>query len=247
MKVLLKTILKLTTGILLFGVLAASASADIVTIASEDKGWYTSEGTHHPELQNFIVGFDANETDGDTSDDFEYRNWFTFDLSSVSDIESATLRVWLPDPPAEYPDRHGYKSPDEFEIYALYDITTSMASLKDGSAGISAFNDLADGAEYGFAEVFFDMEGSFVEIELSYDAIEDMNAAAGLWGVGGMLDTRDYFEGYVDEEEKVFRWTSADSPVELVVSANPVPVPAGVWLLGSGLLGVFMTRRESIM
>ncbi len=131
------------------------ASAATTTLSEVDRGWYDSTGYHLTGNTNYYVG-EGSIYEEPTAG--EYRNWFVFDLSGISDtILSATLRL----------ENTSYDSPDSTETYTLFDITTSLSSLTGGSGGVSAFNDLGGGTSYGFQTVSSADDFSLVDISLN--------------------------------------------------------------------------------
>jgi prepilin-type N-terminal cleavage/methylation domain-containing protein len=142
------------------------------TISAIDSGWYTSAGSHSPANKNYIVG--------DTSGT-EYRNFFVFDLSSISGtIVSATLSV----------DQHTYSSVHPSETWTVYDVGTAISTLTDGSGGVGAFNDLGGGISYGSAPVT--AATTTVTVDLNASALSALNAAVGgQFAFGGALTTLD--------------------------------------------------------
>jgi hypothetical protein len=163
----------LAAALLCAGVLQVEATT-ILTYT--DRGWYTSDGFHDPDEPNYIVG----------RYDVDYRNFFVFDLSSVTGtITSATLKLFNPsDRPGS-----GYLSPDATETLELYDVSTSIASLTDGTTGVSAFTDLGSGTSFGSTIVSVADNGTFITITLNASALSALNVAGGLFAIGGAVTT----------------------------------------------------------
>ncbi len=207
-------------------VVPVSVNAAVVTIDALNQGWYDDTGSHISGNPNYLVGDWAG---------IEFRNWFVFDLSAIGAVSSATLRAYnIASPPGTEP---GFISSDASETWSLFDIVTNINSLMDGTGGLSAFNDLAAGTGYGSQNVSTADNGAYVEVTLNASALAAISSAAGNFGIGGALTT---LGGSGDE--KLFWYSHEDPRVELVV--NTIPVPAAVWLFGSGLLGLVGVARR---
>lgn len=152
---------KLAAVVALTTLLGTQAQAAIITLAATDSGWYTNTGQHSTVNQNYLAG-------SLTTGKEEYRNFFVFDLSGVTEtIVGATFRAYNPSAavPGDLDD--GYISPDANETYAMFEVSTDIASLTDGSGGVAAFNDLAMGLSYGSREFGAIDNGSIVSIALN--------------------------------------------------------------------------------
>lgn len=168
------------TFVALWAAIAPAAKAAI-SLSAVDSGWYQRSGFHISSNENYIVGnfFGAF-----------YHNWFAFDLSSVTDtIVGAKLRIFNP--------ADGYKSNDATEFYELFDVTSDIndvriTHLPFSLQGIAIYNDLGSGTSYGGRLVSYADNNSMVEVTLNANAIADLNAATGLFGIGGRLTTLDF-------------------------------------------------------
>ena len=85
----------------------------------------------------------------------------------------------------------GYISADPSENYELHDVTTSLGNLLNGTGGVAAHTDLGTGVVYGSRMMTAADSGNVVEIELNSSAIAALNAAIGLFGIGGSITTLD--------------------------------------------------------
>jgi hypothetical protein len=222
--------------------LPAVASATPITIDAFDSGWYTQSGFHDPENDNYFVG-------DPTSNAAEpvFNNFFIFDLGSLSGAYSAAvLRAWNPTLPSAAVD--GFGSPDPTETYVLHDVTTSIASLLDGTAGIAGFADLADGVLFASYSASLTDNGTFVEIALNAAGLAAINShVSGLFAVGGSLSTLNDNTG---DSERLFAGTGvgfAGNPanlVSLVLTPVAVSEPGTLLLMLGGLLALASKRAR---
>ena len=205
---LVKIILAASAAAFIF---CGSVSAENFALSAIDRGWYNDSGVHSPPNMNYVTG----ELEG-----HEYRNWFVFDLSTISlEILAIQLIAWNPSG-----DNPGYISPDPTETYTIFDVTTDIKSLTSGAAGIKAFDDLASGNEYASYEASSEDNGTYITIMLNEDALADANASiGGLWAFGGSITTIDLKN---QDLEHLFGATSTgilDDSFIVVITANPIP------------------------
>ena len=210
--------------LLMMAVLIRVAAASPITLSYVALGWYDQTGDHPiPGGLNYIVGdyLDFSKV---------HRNWFVFDLSAVDQpIASATLRA--------YNRTFGYFSPDPTETWTIFDVSTSISSLMNGTGGSAAFVDLGTGLIYGSAVVSPADSGVFVEAALNSDALGALNAASGLFALGGALTTLSSLSS-----EYVFASSHQDPRAELVLVL--VPEPGTLLLFGLGGLVLKGRRRR---
>lgn len=155
---------------------AAPVIIERPAIYAADSGWYDNSGSHGAANQNFLVG-----AIGST----RYRNFFVLNIPNITDeIVGATLSI-------QNPAGGGYTSPDATETWELYDVTTPIATLTAGGAGLVAiFDDLGGGTTYGSASVSAASDGKYVNVVLNASAIAALNAArGGQIAIGGRLGT----------------------------------------------------------
>ncbi len=196
-----------------------ASAADTVILNPVDRGLYTQFGSHTPSNTFYAVG---QFTDGIGQ---ELRNFFVYDLSG---IEGTIVDAKL-----------GYEfssliSPEGFEDYELYDVTTPINQLVSGSAGEFAFDDLGTGELYG-THRFFDSQGNDpFEISLTPSAIDSLNNADGLWALGGRISTIDGQLGVTQEVSVVSSTQASDlSTTPLILTIEPIPAPGALALLGT--------------
>ena len=149
------------------------------TLLSGDTGWYRDDGYHDPTNLNYAAG---QEVIGGPLVAV-YHDFFTFDLSGISQpVGTATLRVYNP--------ATGYLSPDLSETWALYDVTTPITNVLDGTGGVGAYNDLGNGVSYGSVNVTQAMTATYVEVVLNTNGVTAINAGRGMsLTIGGALTT----------------------------------------------------------
>jgi hypothetical protein len=163
------------------GVLAnvgGAGSGPTVTLNWTDSGWWDSTGSHTASNKNYLVGLSGNQ----------YRDYFVFNLSGVSqNITGATLKLY--NPSASVDSGNGYLSSDPTETYAVFDVSTPIASLgatASGQTGI--FNDLGTGTGFGSQSVSAADNGKVVSVSLNADGVAALNAArGGLAALGGAV------------------------------------------------------------
>lgn len=136
-----------------------------------DRGWYRDDTFHLTTNDNYIAGICCGNR--------LHRDFFVFDLPGET-ILSAELNVSMP--------INGYFSPFDAETFSLRDITTDLTALVNGTGGLAAFNDLADGVVYGSTIISAASQGTVVNIPLNAAALLVMNSlGGGLFGIGGSI------------------------------------------------------------
>jgi len=230
----MRLVLRCLTLVVVFGSLASTASAATLTLDAVSRGAYRSD------TGAFGTGF-AGTSDGNyltglhqLGGPAEYRSFFIFDLSTVTDtIVAATFEVTLV----------GMFSDTGSETVALYDIADPV-SIGNNTAGAAGFADLGSGTTYASRTfTLADPAHSLIPIGLNAAAVADMNAATSLFGFGGALTS--IAPGVYDQT--VF-WFSDFYPVRLTVETQPasapVPEPSSLLLLCSGAAGLVTTRHR---
>lgn len=151
----------------------AAAGGAATTLSPSDKGWYNDSG--NPGL----IGPNGNYLSGELGPN-EYRNFFTFDLSGVTDfIASASLQI----------DMETVATPDASETWTVHATLLPSADFDGGTAGLAGFDDLGSGKV--LAEFVFTLAdaNTVVSIPLSASAVQMLNEATGKITIGGAVTT----------------------------------------------------------
>src|SRR5262245_29141812 len=160
-------------------VVAFAPPADAVVVNASDSGWYQQSGFHDPDNLNWIAG---QCSICDVPGLGEYRNFFVFDLSGVGHVSSAVLTILEPE--------NGFFSPDPSESYSVFDVSTPVASLTNGTGGTAAFADLGSGTSFGSVVMSHANEGTLVSIVFNAAGVAAINhSLGGLFAVGGAVTT----------------------------------------------------------
>ncbi len=219
------------TALIVAGMAAPSAAAPI-TLTATDGGWYNALGFHDPTNPNYIAGQNSL---------LEFRDFFTFNLSSLAGmtVTSATLALTNPS--------SGYSSNSATETYTLFDVSTSAATLVAGGIfQFNTFNDLGSGTSFGSRTVSSADNNTIVLTSFNAAGLNALNAGiGGAFAVGGAVTS---LSGLSDQF--IFGFTGSGNVRELRLNVEPViPEPATLVLLGSGLLfgaaGARMRRRRN--
>jgi hypothetical protein len=212
---------------------ALPCSAGSITISATDSGRYLDTGTKNSDLPGiygtgWFGGIPA-----------EIRSFFSFNLSGVSGtVTAATLHL------ETQPSSSSYISNDPSETLTLFDVSTALASLVGGTAGVAGFNDLGSGTQYGNAVVLSSV-GQFIDIQLSPGGLAYLNGILGGTAVfGGAITT--LAKGA--SNEILFNGTSSSLTRQLLLTTDSAatPEPAAILLCGAGLLSLTMARRRMV-
>ncbi len=203
---------------------SAIARAVDQTLTATDQGWWSDRDQTTDGGANYIVG---------SVGQLNYRNFFTFDLSSVTgrSITSAVLRLQRAE---------GAGNP----VYGLFDVSTpaSVLSQKTNNPNPTIFADLGSGINYGTYTV--NTSGNATDIlafPLDQNAVTDLNRSIGSsFSIGGALTNSSLQNQYL------FGFSGA-SQAELEVTTEPIPEPIvlpGV-LMAFGIGGVLHRKSKA--
>ena len=191
----------------------SSASADIYNIDTSRRGWINQVGDSNGAFanNNFLAG-NCGILNCDIG---EYRNWFEFDLTGISDpILSAELII----------------NSSIVNLQQGGSVTYDVTSF-DGSF---VYNNLGRGTAYGSRDYVPEDDNQVHSIPLSAAAIADMNSSGGAFLISGRVSAGANF-GHKLDDQLIFG-SSQSSTVQLVVETIPAPGSvACVTLAGIGL------------
>lgn len=238
---ILKKLPALTTcTILIVAGSSAVARATDFTLKATDQGWWSDTDQQTNGGPNYIVGSVVG-----SPSPLNYRNFFTFDLSSLTDrsITSAVLRL-----------QRGQGAGDPIVQYGLFDVSTSTAALREQpisplTNAPNRFNpiifaDLGSGTSYGTYNVSTSGNPTdLLAFGLNSEAVTDLNRSIGnSFSIGGTLinpnpQTNQYLFGFSGTY-------TADLEVTTEAVPEPIVFPGAMIALG---LGTMLHRKSKAM
>jgi len=231
---------------------AVSAQAGTIIVPSIQRGHITDDGGSIGNT-NYLTGArELHAGPGGGGFTVETRSYFIFDLSAIPDeATSAVFRV--------YSTPTGYTSPDAFETLALNPIDKHPLTAFGGtSPGTAAFADLGDDsiaphAPYGSRDIQSTEVDTFIEIQLSGQALWDLNqvinfSPLGWFGFGGKLTSLGL--SVPGDRESVFGNSggpggAGDGDTVLILSGPKIPEPASLAILTFGAVAMLRRSRRS--
>lgn len=196
-----------------------------IKINYHDSGWYNRSTSNQYAVgvnQNYVVGTLKGKT---------YRNWFTFDLSGITqNIISAKLRLYTG--AASHTGR-----------YKLYDVSSNISAvIAGGNNKNKIYKDLGTGTLFGSKQIQPANNRKIINIALNNAALASLNNSIGsLWAIGGK---------YTNSPGYAFSFTNNVSyKRQLILGLQPiapVPEPGAITLLLFGFVSItaFRSRRN---
>lgn len=147
------------------------------------------------------------------------RSFFVFDLSGITEAVTSAEFHFTTRPIS------GAATLELFDFIGNQN-ELSRGRLAGDPAGISIFNDIGTGVSYGSLTT----SNSISIVSLNAAAISAINNSS---GSGNFVFGLAVSSGAIGNSS-----SGANNITQLVLNANPIPVPAGLWLFGSALIGL---------
>ena len=192
------------------GILAVTTSATqgaTTTLDPVGRGWIRDNGFHNDRDvgNNYFAGFSPSQG--------EYRNWFAFDLSSITGTVTVAEMII---------EINEYVSPDATETWELHHVSTAPGNLGT-VVSVAHYDDLGDGPVLGSHTFSSADEGNVTSFHLGRRMIDELNAAiGGPIEFGGLLTS---LSGQTSANEGIFVHTSPDTTTQLRITTVSEPIP----------------------
>jgi hypothetical protein len=178
-------------------------------------------------------------------------NYLIFDLTTLAgqlagqSAGSATLTLTSPG---------FYSTPDATENYSLWDFSGDVTALQtygfatppNATVAAAVRDDLRSGTLYGSTVISKPVSGGLpnLVITLNAAALAAINSTLGapskFFVIGGFSDS------LTNGGLQYLFQSSSGGPGIASLDVQPVPLPAALWLVGSGLMGLGTLRRRSL-
>jgi len=181
--------------------------------ATIDRGWYRGDGFHNPDNLNYLTGI--HTVNGAPSNDF--RSFYVVDLTDVTEpLSAAQLVLQMP--------TFGIAPSGLVRTLTLFDVTTDLTTLTNGTGGVPAFDDLGSGVEYGSVIVRYDdvRFGALVVIDLNAAGVHALNEAQGSQFAFGAAIT----DLVGDGRQMIFSRSDEDSYTGIRLTDASLPQPS---------------------
>lgn len=231
---------------LLAGYFTPSMAA-IINVSAIDRGYWDDSGAANnapfiDDRYDYHVGY--------TDSGGKQNNYVVFDLSAYSGMEVISATV------SYYQNSHGkyWFGADDL---TLYDVSTDHVSLATdgnyaGTQSVATFNDLQSGQMLGSTLVYNTYPNSqWIDVNLNSAGISDVSAHLGsTYAVGGTCNSCSPYTNDGTGNDFLLGFSAVDGQAILTLDiqeVSAVPVPAAVWLFGSGLIGLagFARRKKA--
>ncbi|MEH2375084.1 hypothetical protein [Nostoc sp.] len=155
--------LAITAAIVGFGLGTLNvAQAATLSLSSSNQGLWSTVSGNQTENDNYFTGRLGTDL---------YHNFFTFDLSALAEVSTATLQI-----------QRFEGSGDRTNTLGFFDVSTSadVLSQKENNPNVNIYNDLGSGKNYGTFNVStFGNRDEILSFILNSNAIADINARSG--------------------------------------------------------------------
>ena len=224
-------------GLMVMGLVAVGAVQAITFTTAQSRfdagvdnqGWWSPTLNNVDDNDIYFTGINGV---------FSLRNFFTFDLTSLSGTAtSATLKVTR----AFDSGTNGASETLEF-----FDVSTDATTLNNNTGtSQTIFDDLGSGTSYGsFAVAGSGPTNEVLSFVLNAQALTDINnAAGGFFSIGGSLTDN-------DGNDSLFGGSGGSGPAQLDITTGPVnppaiPEPSTMLLFGSGFAALAAWRHKA--